>query len=287
MPHQPERLNEHPLLQHLYGLRPWSLIPFRLQGWEHIQPKKHLSIGIFLIEHGPYHCSLNNEPLTLQTGEWLIIFPHDLHEHHFDACEPGTSFLSMFFRFAGDRPPKQKLWRGHNHPREQVLQRVQPHLHNEFTTIAEQWQAVSTLERWRLQTRCLDFAAQLLLLLPESLWADDLQHPTTAPLQVQLHTLFDEHLNTFLSSEEIAHHIGLSVRHLRRRCQDEIGNTPPNEQMRFKMQRASDWLTDTKRSITDIAQALGFQTPYHFSRRFKHHTSVSPRTYRQDGIRKK
>jgi AraC-like DNA-binding protein len=48
----------------------------------------------------------------------------------------------------------------------------------------------------------------------------------------------------------------------------------------MKMQKASQQLDFTDRSIKDIALSMGFDDPYYFSKRFRKVIGVSPQKYR-------
>ncbi len=50
---------------------------------------------------------------------------------------------------------------------------------------------------------------------------------------------------------------------------------------RLKMQKAGELLISNRFKITEIAKRLGYVDQYHFSRRFKKITGLSPRRYRQ------
>jgi len=40
-------------------------------------------------------------------------------------------------------------------------------------------------------------------------------------------------------------------------------------------------LTETKMPVAEVASQVGFETAFYFTTRFKSHTDVSPRAYRQ------
>ncbi|QNN22535.1 helix-turn-helix transcriptional regulator [Planctomycetales bacterium ZRK34] len=72
----------------------------------------------------------------------------------------------------------------------------------------------------------------------------------------------------------------LSPSHLSRLFRQATGRTLKQYHHILRMQRAADLLTETNRSITQIAEDLGFSTVHHFSRRFKRFHQVSPVEYR-------
>jgi AraC family transcriptional regulator of arabinose operon len=61
----------------------------------------------------------------------------------------------------------------------------------------------------------------------------------------------------------------------------QIGKTPQQLQEEQRIGLARQLLTLTSRSVAQIAQDLGFSSPYYFSLRFKRATGKSPRAYRR------
>lgn len=60
--------------------------------------------------------------------------------------------------------------------------------------------------------------------------------------------------------------------------------TSPMEYLnRYRMDQAKKWLTskESKRTIKEIAELVGFSDPLYFSRRFKQYTGISPHHYRK------
>jgi AraC family transcriptional regulator of arabinose operon len=61
----------------------------------------------------------------------------------------------------------------------------------------------------------------------------------------------------------------------------QMGKTPQQLQEEQRINMARQLLSLTSRSVGQIAQDLGFSSPYYFSLRFKRATGKSPRAYRQ------
>jgi len=59
-----------------------------------------------------------------------------------------------------------------------------------------------------------------------------------------------------------------------------FGETPHQFVIRLRLERAADRLRRTDYSVTDVALAVGFESPAHFSRAFKTRFGCSPRAYR-------
>jgi len=79
----------------------------------------------------------------------------------------------------------------------------------------------------------------------------------------------------------LAQHCGLSVSRLAHLFSEQTGQSPREFLELQRMAHARQLLELTDESVSNIATAAGFADAFHFSRRFKHHSGMSPRGYRQ------
>lgn len=89
-----------------------------------------------------------------------------------------------------------------------------------------------------------------------------------------------KNLRARLTLQRLASVTGLSPNHygaVFKKCHD---HTPIDYFNRLKIQKACELLKTTDRRISEIAESLGFDDPYYFSRLFKKVMSLSPRQYR-------
>ena len=84
-----------------------------------------------------------------------------------------------------------------------------------------------------------------------------------------------------LSLAEIAREACLSPFHFHRSFRACFGETPHQFVIRLRLDRAADRLRRTDFPVTDIALAVGFESPAHFSRAFKTRFDCSPQAYRK------
>ncbi len=64
-------------------------------------------------------------------------------------------------------------------------------------------------------------------------------------------------------------------------CKEQTGQTLTEALRQLRLRQAARLLRHSGRSIQEIAAAVGFHCPFHFSRRFRHSFGVSPREYRR------
>ncbi|MBL8636627.1 MAG: helix-turn-helix transcriptional regulator [Myxococcales bacterium] len=93
--------------------------------------------------------------------------------------------------------------------------------------------------------------------------------------------LIRDRLDESLSVADLAKAAALSERTLRRRFASELGMTPHAYLHAERMLAALDRLTNPSLSITEVALAVGFETPSSFSHAFTAFVGESPRDYRQ------
>ncbi|MFB9276740.1 helix-turn-helix domain-containing protein [Cohnella cellulosilytica] len=82
-----------------------------------------------------------------------------------------------------------------------------------------------------------------------------------------------------LTLAQLAEMADMSERHYSRLFQKLTGRSPIEYLIERRLNRAKQLLLTSGDSIQEIAASTGFRDPFHFSRSFKRHTSVSPRVY--------
>ncbi len=82
---------------------------------------------------------------------------------------------------------------------------------------------------------------------------------------------------------ELARQAGLSVSRMAALFQREVGIGIAHYRDRIRLQRAAQLLRASSEPIARIAASVGYDSPFHFSMRFKAFTGRSPRAYRQQG----
>jgi AraC-like DNA-binding protein len=90
-----------------------------------------------------------------------------------------------------------------------------------------------------------------------------------------------EQIDRWWTVREMAEFCNLSDDQFRRVFLKRTGMLPKIYIDRLKIQKAGELLMSNRFKITEIAERLGYVDQYHFSRRFKKITGLSPRRYRQ------
>jgi AraC family transcriptional regulator of adaptative response / DNA-3-methyladenine glycosylase II len=79
--------------------------------------------------------------------------------------------------------------------------------------------------------------------------------------------------------------LGMSERHLRRALEREIGASPFHLALTQRLLAATRLLTETRRPITEVAYASGFQSLRRFNSAFREHFQMSPSEWRRHALR--
>lgn len=78
------------------------------------------------------------------------------------------------------------------------------------------------------------------------------------------------------SLEQMATIAGMSPSTLRISCQNLLGKTPSQVKLQLKLSHAYEHLRRGDRNVTEVAEALGFCDPFHFSKAFKRQFGINP-----------
>jgi AraC-like DNA-binding protein len=90
-----------------------------------------------------------------------------------------------------------------------------------------------------------------------------------------------QHYAEPISRADLARHVALSQDYLTACFRKELGVTPVAYLNRYRVHQARQLLTDTGKSITEIALKVGFSDSGYFSRVFRREVGKSPEAYRQ------
>jgi transcriptional regulator GlxA family with amidase domain len=107
------------------------------------------------------------------------------------------------------------------------------------------------------------------------------QTPRTRDLRVRkAMLLMERNLESPLSVEFVARHVGLSVRQLERLFKTEIGTSPILFALRLRLANARHRLMHSQESVADIALQSGFVNRSHFTHSFRIEFGETPTMFR-------
>jgi AraC-like DNA-binding protein len=91
----------------------------------------------------------------------------------------------------------------------------------------------------------------------------------------------DTHLDSALSTDELAAQAGFSASHFSRSFAKSVGMTPHRYVLRRRVMRAQRLLEDSELSMVEIAISTGFSDQSHFCRRFRELVGLPPMAFRR------
>ncbi|NLZ80456.1 MAG: helix-turn-helix transcriptional regulator [Clostridiales bacterium] len=97
----------------------------------------------------------------------------------------------------------------------------------------------------------------------------------------QIIDYLDENYNEKVSLDRIARNMYLSPVYISKIFKEETGESPINYLIKIRLEKAKDMLeTSDSESIKKIANTVGYDDAYHFSKLFKKYYGISPSHYR-------
>ena len=143
---------------------------------------------------------------------------------------------------------------------------------------------IHTLSRGYTQSNLEYVSLSFQQLLASVLYPDQFMHHLNAKDSDTISksiSFMKNHVGESLSLAKLANHAGLSVAHYSKLFTQKTGFSPVDHFIQLKMQHACQLLDVTPLYVKEIAQQLGYQDPYYFSRIFKKIMQVSPVAYRK------
>ena len=96
------------------------------------------------------------------------------------------------------------------------------------------------------------------------------------PKLVEALALMEANIEEPLSTDDIATHVGISIRHLERLFARYMDMTPSCYYRKIRMAYAQQLLQQSQRSILQISLACGFSSAAHFSTSYRNHYGITP-----------
>lgn len=236
-------------------------------------------IGIILKGSGIYH--YNDEYVPVEAGDILIFNPGVGHESVIGSPEECRMEFFVGFTnvsFAGMRKNHIDLRDGG------TMIHTQGKTRRAVFRICEEMEK-ENLERnpgWYFMLKS-SLMQLLLIIVREQLGSAELSEADVEKpiekrhLADQIADYLDEHYMERISLERIAQKMYVSPFYLSKIFKAQIGESPIHYLIRVRMERAKEFLEkDDMRSIAEIAEQVGYEDVYHFSKLFKKAYGIPP-----------
>ncbi len=232
---------------------------------------------IFFCVDGNGWYQIRNQRYQVSPNEFFILPPNVEHAYGSDTNSPWTIY---WIHFGGEALPELNR-----------LQAVQEHFKPTYTKNGEE---IVTIFSRIYKTLQLGYSIDNLLFANMclthflTLFVYSERHhdtPDTTKLDCVDNAILymREHINRNISLSDLSNHYNYSVSRFSNLFKKKTGYAPIDYFFQMKMQKASQQLNFTDRSIKDIALSMGFDDPYYFSKRFRTIIGMSPKKYRDMG----
>lgn len=204
----------------------------------------------------------------IRTGDLFVVTPGQVHGVH--VAHPGEWLIQYIVTtnldaelMAAWRPPDDPLGvRAIGTSRHALFARIQRDL-----DAGDPWLRRAASHRFQALLCTVLGAAE----------RDDNRHPAVD----RALDLMRSRLRSRLTLRELAEHVALDRHYLSRLFSRQIGSAPMACYTDMKMQLAAGLLRADQTPIATIAQAIGYDDPFHFSRVFRRWAGSAPSQWRQ------
>ena len=216
---------------------------------------------------GWYQCDKHGERGIIEPGQVLVLPAGHPHAYGADAEEP---WVIEWVHFTGSEANAWMDYLGAGSS-ENVLE--MPAEDAPRMGLARVWEQ---LERGYTEDNLIHASALLRLALSSIARAS---HGTKDRIGANIEWM-REHLSSPLRLHDLAAHASLSIPRYSELFRKRTGFAPIDFLIRQRIQRACQLLDTTQLKVAAVAQAIGYDDPYYFSRLFSKVIGRSPRHYR-------
>ncbi|MCC7145576.1 MAG: helix-turn-helix domain-containing protein [Phycisphaeraceae bacterium] len=232
---------------------------------------------------GSFHFGIAPYTYRARRGDWLLLRPNALHgECALESCLPYQLFWFVF---------NQDNLRVHatSYSRSRGYQVLD---YANFAPISSELR--SALDHFLQHPLQADATVSATLVALAAHTLDHLRRPaptpasnfpSSHPLVAQVQQIIQQSANRPPSLVTLANHVALSPNYLSSLFHRQTGLTLHQFIDRHRIDLAKDRLTKPAASVKQIAYALGFANPYHFSRVFHRVTGQRPSAYRAAAVK--
>lgn len=252
-----------------------SFEPFEKYG-----PHEHLRIEINFVRKGSCFLHLNNnESITFNEGEMMIIYSH--LEHLFEAGPKGVTLMQLEFM-----PEVFSIFDLHSNSSSEALR-----MYNIFSEENRLIKITSNIRMMRAVQHIINelkdqkkysdylvvmYYAELLILLQRHMSETYLPLGANSSLRDGI-AFFRKNYEKDISISEAAVHCNISERYLRKLFSTNLNISPLDYLNQIRINKSIELLKHTELSVKEIAFTSGFKSSQYFSRVFKKQTGMTPR----------
>jgi AraC-like DNA-binding protein len=223
---------------------------------------------------GYFESEISHGKQRVESGSILVLFPGIWHRY---SPDPKTGWVENWIECCGpsfDRAQAAKLLR----PERSVLRvGLLPDLLQAFERCHVLAQRHSAEAQAMLSTMGLHFLS--ILQGAQGLYGNLRRQVDERIQKAQL--IIATRYHETIVVEQLARELHIGYSRFRQAFKAQVGLSPKQYQLQIRLHKAQDLLANTSKSVSEIAEILGFNTAYHLSGQFKQHVGVAPHIWRK------
>ena len=255
-------------------------------------PHRHDFSELIIITRGSGLQIIDGVEFPVVSGDVFMLQGNSVHGF---IKQEGISMVNVMFNprklplpmnFLQKMPGFQVIF--HLEPRFRGKRNAKNHLHLPPSALAEAELLTSRLEEELTKTACgceaMTTALLIELLCFISRYYQNMTERNPAALLRlgEVISRLEKEYSAPWTLAKIARIAAMSPNHLLRIFRAATGNTPLEYIVRLRLRHGAKALTETRKSIAEIAEETGFSDSNYFSKRFRNFYGVSPREYRKN-----
>lgn len=259
-PNQPYPPNQHPL-DHYFN-------------WNKGRVLQSFQIILISAGTGVFECAAMRGIQTVKPGTIMVLFPGIWHRYR-PAAE--TGWVEHWIECQG--PVFDEAMRtGLIHPKHSLLDAG---LISEFSDCFERCHGLAHIDALANQDLLSTLGLHLLAMLGHLRRGERGFTKAIDDIVQRAHTLIALRCHEPLDMRSLARELGVGYSNLRHSFLARTGVSPRQHYLNTRIQKARDLLVNSTKSVKEIADILGFESPSHFSKQFKDRVGKSPNGWRE------
>lgn len=262
----------------------YNALPRTLPTGYSFGPHCHKNVELCMMTAGECDIVVNGERITVHSGELLIIFSHIIHSFYMTSAQPAY-FLQMHFQpesLLGLSPDLTKNVRFLEFvSNEHTAYLYQPFSKELLHCVKRICHEVADSGEPLHEALANTYIFEMVFLLSREIMENYRQvFSIDNPIAVAAISYISDSLDHRITLKEIANFCGVSTRRLTGIFQETV-HISVNDYINIaKIDKAMRYITDTDKSMTEIASKLGFSSSQYFSTVFKRYTNTTPLEFR-------
>ena len=121
----------------------------------------------------------------------------------------------------------------------------------------------------------------ILSIIEQLVHASDLDHSRMDEVIMRAHAVITSRCHEPLRMDALARELHVGYSQFRRAFRKQTGQTPKQYHLAARLQQAQKLLANTSKSVKEISELLGFDSPFHLSKQFKRQIGQAPQQWRE------